>query len=270
MNSITKQQSNKLKDAALKAKRRQAQYLRDERRRRNDEISKLYQSGLTLEEVGQAFGITRERVRQILYKNNTPIRTKHDRAAIVDAEADLRIEEVVEAYLMDPHMARVADALGMTKVQVRRIVFANVEEHRRRAGALHPEISDAVLISYLKRAKVKVGDKRLSIERYNMLRKKYPTWPSSLTITKRFDTWNKAIAHVGEESYATPDGYGSQLITDEQVLEGVRAAWKHYGKAPTIAQYDVFYKEHGYPSLGTVRNRYKSWVTALEYAKDTA
>lgn len=69
---------------------------------RNDKIVALYKSGRTLEAVGAIFGITRERVRQILKKRGVPSRhpvVKARNAKIVDdAKAGLTMRELGARY----------------------------------------------------------------------------------------------------------------------------------------------------------------------------
>lgn len=71
-------------------------------------MAALYQEGKTLQEVGDAFGLTRERVRQILRRagvaktsGGSPLRTKRRRAAIAlqkRIERDARAQEWFGCY----------------------------------------------------------------------------------------------------------------------------------------------------------------------------
>lgn len=91
---------------------------------REQEMVALYESGKSLHEVGLAFGITRERVRQILNKRGNGTR---GRAATVEASreqgrirASVTDAKVRAAHSMGLHLAAIQQATGLSETTVRR------------------------------------------------------------------------------------------------------------------------------------------------------
>lgn len=77
------------------------QILRDkitqEKQQRNKEMAQMYLDGHTLEEVGQKYNITRERVRQLLVLQG--VETRYTKQAVIDAQYEPKIPKILDLYV---------------------------------------------------------------------------------------------------------------------------------------------------------------------------
>src|SRR2546421_12992073 len=72
--------------------------LADTTRERNERIVELYRSGVTLQEIGDRFGVTRERIRQIVARAEAPPgRSRGDRGRGSSERVRPRIRDLAQA-----------------------------------------------------------------------------------------------------------------------------------------------------------------------------
>lgn len=87
--------------------------------KRATKMEALYRKGQTLQQIGDRFDITRERVRQILAERGV---TKHDRLRLNDP-VEKYGDQVRAAYAVGhPSCKRLADSLGISDTAVRKII----------------------------------------------------------------------------------------------------------------------------------------------------
>ena len=165
----------------------------------------LYASGATLQEVGERFGLTRERVRQLFRAHDIPIRTAKETAALRREHLLARHgERIRAAYVPGAELGALARRLDLS----RELVAAALGTHppylaQRRAGRA-PLYTDAELLDFLRRA----GEGRslpLTASAYSAYARDRRTadgrpWPTHQTPAKRFGGWLKACERAGLES----------------------------------------------------------------------
>lgn len=95
-------------------------------RARNDEVERLYQSGLTQEAVGREVGMTREGIAKVMRKLSVPGRTRSEvwtirnakRRYILKPSAPESARVVVEFMNRGGTFGKAKAAIGMTRGQV--------------------------------------------------------------------------------------------------------------------------------------------------------
>jgi DNA-binding CsgD family transcriptional regulator len=103
---------------------------------RNLEIAAIYQSGKTLQQTGAQFGVTRERVRQIIGRVGVPSRPAGPGNSPLTSE---RREEAVRLYRKGKSRAAVAAMLRMGPKTVRQILDAEGVAHHKCGRRSRPE-----------------------------------------------------------------------------------------------------------------------------------
>lgn len=230
----------------------------------------LYVWGATYEEVGSLFGVTRERIRQLV--------SRDARAAIQEIKEERRTNlAALEQGVLNSHGKSIAAFLSQhgpsTIGQVAEGIGANTEAvklawpdefaHFRLAnlkGTTNRTWTDDQILEALRGA---------SLYEFPLTRKKYDALlqvgqiqgPSGARTMQVFGTWSAACETAGVQS-GTPrrTPYESQW-TDLELIGFVRDYLKDRKYAGTFAAYDEWRKETGIdaPASGTLRNRLGKW-----------
>lgn len=94
-------------------------------RERFEEMLTLYLDGLTYTQIGQRFGLTRQRVQQVLREKATPDEYKLLRAAIEKREERTWLDTEIRAQLTEGYScSKVAQNLGCSLSKVKRVSAA--------------------------------------------------------------------------------------------------------------------------------------------------
>jgi hypothetical protein len=238
------------------------------------EMYDLYASGATLAEAGQAFGVTRERARQLFKEAGFKVRTPAEAAAIKRALVHGRASEIVTAFNRLRDVDRVAAELSVPKAAVREVLDAHLSETERRSSwkQMPKKYADDELVDFLRRASVALGGVLTAAE-YDKYAKGRTTddgrsWPTHQTAFKRFGSWRAALMSAGLAANPTSAIAGQRLFERGHCIDAVRAVSRDLGKVPTAAEYDVVAQESGgaLPSQATVRDRCGKWNNVLALA----
>ena len=239
--------------------------------RRADEMAALYEAGASLRDVGRAFNVSGEYVRQVIRDAGVQPRSAAETYAV---KRDRRLGEariaVCQMFRETGDVEEVADRLGVPSVLVGQIVRANFSEsERRRPNQATKRYSDRELMDFLKEVSEQLGG-ILTTVTYNKVASTRRTedgrpWPTHQTFFLRFGSWVKALQAAGLAANPSSPIAGRNLFEKEHCFDAIRALARQLDKTPTAEEYEVFARGLGgaVPSLATVRNRCGQWHGAL-------
>ena len=242
--------------------------------KRAQTMDEMYQLGATLQEVGTAFGVTRERVRQIL--NEAGFGTDRAERAVAIRERRQRehVAAVLEAFRRSSDARQVARELELPYELVNDILCEHVPTGERRAHwkKPKPKYSDEELIEFLQIASRTLGGV-LTTAAYTSFARARKTsdgrnWPTHQTHFNRFGSWRLALEAAGLAANPASAIAGQTLFQVEHCVDAVRSVSREIAKVPTAAEYEVAARDSrgALPSLATVRNRCGTWNDALSKA----
>ncbi len=235
----------------------------------------LYEQGASLQDIGDEFGITRERVRQLF--NNAGLKTRSTmEAGMLKRETGReRVEEILESFYRLKDMRLVALELEIARRTVRSVLRERLSSGEYRTIAHKPAkktYSDEELLEFLRDASAGRG-KALSTVSYNALARDRLTangrrWPTSVTYFNRFGSWRAALIAAGLDSNPPSPMAGRRRFDQHQCADALRGLHSSLGRVPTAAEYDRYAhdSEGVLPSLATVRTRCGTWNEALRMA----
>lgn len=178
--------------------------------REHDIVKARTQEGLSLEEIGTKYEITRERVRQILVEAGYDTHTEQARAGREERDASER------QNLHDMLVTLLTDDPSLSRAALAEETVTSVDEVSRLLGSSIWMLSEEqiVTVSYddddmlraLRRAARETGANGVSGRAYDAWRKSTGEefdLPGSQTIIRRFGTWSKAVTEAGLQANAT-------------------------------------------------------------------
>jgi hypothetical protein len=232
--------------------------------KRNDEIVELRTSGKSLEEIGEKFGVTRERIRQILLKTGAP--SFHEVKALRETIRADKLEEIkslaIKRVTEQPNKTidEIAEELEVSGIELKRIMIPqelNLFARPLRSAA--QKWSDQEIIQVLKEAATL--EFPLTVKSYSkLLEDGFLKGPSAGRISQRFRSWQAACDLAGVEAGARTRPLDISRWTDDDLY----AAVIHYLKLPqssgAATDYDSWAStQDDVPSMGTLRNRLGAW-----------
>lgn len=238
-----------------------------------------YNEGHTLDEVGQEYGLTRERVRQVLVAAGYQTRTKGELRDLRIAVDDERAPEVLAMFREEGDIDRVAARVGLTTGRVRDLLSRHEPDRRafRRAreGAW-ARYSDQEVMDSIRAAATEVANRNggqvLTGHAYERIRKERTLpdgrpWPSMQTAAIRFGSWRATLEKLGLRANRSSGAAGRQRFSRDDCIEAVREARRLLGRVPTASEYQALASQlDDMPSVATVRHRIGSWQRALRLA----
>ena len=239
------------------------------------EMYELYEYGATLDEVGEDFGISRERVRQLFGRAGLKTRSMAETAQL-KREADRhRTDEIVEGFRRSKDVALVATELEIAKRTIIEVVRAELppEEYQpprsKAPRAATKRYSDEELIGFLREASAALGT-TLSSQAYDSVALGRRTadgrpWPTKQTAALRFGSWRAAVIAAGLDAHP-PSGAGTRRRFNAQdCVEAVRAVGERLGRRPSRKEYERCARASAgeLPSASTLRTRCGGWNDVL-------
>lgn len=233
---------------------------------RDSEILQQRESGKTLDEIGTEFGITRERVRQIVKASGGPtpseLKRKKELRRIQEEKA---LTRQIRSHLdqFGPHTAKeVAEALNLTENRIR----AHWPSDRRHLR-LQYQTSDSR--KHWTNGQIILAIQEAATFEFPLTGTTYSelihlgevSGPSLALIHKRFNGWIKACNEAGVESKSAPRGTYQSKWTDDDLLSFTREYLldsSHPGTADGYIQWRKKERVEA-PSLPTLRNRLGTW-----------
>lgn len=262
-----------LSDAEIEARKGQA----------NPRVLAMYQSyerGATLVEIGDDFGITRERVRQLFKKAGLQTRTVSAAAALKQAANLQRADEIVERFRDLKDSVAVASELDIPKNIVTSVLRERLSPGEYRGLTASTKVgsakrfTDRELIEFLIEANRELGG-TLTGTAFNVLARSRHTadgraWPSKQTYFLRFGSWRKALITAQLDANPSSAVAGRGRYGPQRCAAALREAHLSLGKVPTRADYERWYsngQEGRQPSPSTVIKRCGTWRDALRLAE---
>jgi DNA-binding transcriptional MerR regulator len=242
-------------------------------------IHAMRAEGLTLREIGEAFGITRERVRQLLVMSNGPTveQVREYRREQREAQVAETKHELVAWLRLHPGstMQEAGRALNWTDEQLSQ---ASSQEALRlsvqhKESASYQEFSEGDALAAIRQAwrLTSPTAEWLSHKRYGeLLDSGAFEGPSGARITQRFGTWSRACDLARVPAGKTPRRVYESNWTDGEIIALVVQYLSTPGTTGTFGGWDAWRQEHAphAPSGAMLRNRLGKWseVKALALA----
>jgi hypothetical protein len=211
---------------------------------RVEQMYAMYRGGASLRAVGEQFGISGERVRQLFGAAGLETRSRTEVEEILRAEREKRA--------------------GPGEETPTRI--------RRPAEWVEKKYSDAELLEILRTTSSELGG-ILTAHRYDefaigrTFADRRP-WPSHQTHFLRFGSWRGALLTAGLPANPSSPISGQRIFGLGQCVDAVRHVRRELGQMPSVKGYEtVARRSNGaLPSAATVRNRCGSWSEAVRLA----
>src|SRR5215218_3811709 len=235
--------------------------------RRVRQMQALRQHGWSLDEIALRFGVSRERVRQILRAHGGPdsqdIADARRRRA--EAQAEERIDELLALWRAGEQPRSAADKLGLQAAACRSTIdrFAtDVDRAARKAsmaGARRIQLySDRDIIVALISVGARVG--RVPSAKEYALHARERNYPSLPTVLNRMGGWAHAVRAAGMEPLSSAQHRRKRRWTEESCWTALRAVADELGAIPTMLAYERHAAgREELPSAATLRNRLGRW-----------
>lgn len=241
----------------------------------------LRRQGATLKQIGDAYGLTRERVRQILDLNGAA--TSRDAA---DARQERKDKD--EATARAGVLLHLLANPGHTCEQVAAATGQPVERITslaRHAGALAllgdafaggmrgsaRVFTDADLLTWVRRAAGEVNRPYLSTIAYRRWRTTKTGAPSVALISQRFTSWVAACTAAGVIPGEPRRAAYTRAFSDQELVGAVATFLTSSPPSSSAGNYDRWRAEQdtALPSVSLIRKRTGSWNTARTLALET-
>jgi len=241
------------------------------RQARDEHLVAFVKEGATLGEAGSRFGISRERVRQILKREGIKV---GELPARKQARARRRLGRLRESAPAVEAMWRkgmtyeeIARELGLSLRPVKELIYERVsrEERLARGAQKNSDRSrspEEWALQALRDA-ARILGRTPSSHTYDELRAKgLIDGPGSTTITTRFG-WAAAceLAGLTPNPRSPSPRFGSRIYSEDDLRAAMRRITQLVGHSPSLTEYDA-QRQAGEPTAAAIRQRYGSWLFA--------
>lgn len=231
------------------------------------QMQALREQGWSLDEIALRFGVSRERVRQILRAHGGPgqqdiVDARRRRA---EAQAEAHVDELLALWRSGKPPRDAAGTLGLQAAACRSTIarFAtDVDRAARKAsmaGARRAQLySDRDIIVALTSVAARVG--RVPSAKEYALHARTLDYPSLPTVLNRMGGWAHALRAAGMQPLAAPGRARRRRWTEEACWTALLAVVDELGEIPTVLAYDRHVAgRRELPSSATLRNRLGRW-----------
>lgn len=236
----------------------------------------LRRAGKTLDEVGQEFGVTRERVRQLMTKHGGP-----DAAEVRQVQAEReRAAELAHAASLDAAIRSVLGAAGPQTVEdvAAQTGIGNADvarfwprdlAHLKLWGVSNAESrwSDDDILDAIKEASAYEFPLTTSAYR-DLVAVGQIKGPSLPRIGQRYGSWTAACQAAGVTAGRTMRNNYESRWSDQDLLDIIRQYLLDPAAPNSANRFDQWKRDNvsDGPSFQTIRNRFGSWTEAKRRA----
>jgi transcriptional regulator with XRE-family HTH domain len=231
------------------------------------QMQALREQGWSLDEIALRFGVSRERVRQILHAHGGPAAQDiaEARRRRAEAQAVERVDELLALWRTGEQPRSAADKLGLRAVACRSTIdrFAtDVDRAARKAsmaGARRIQTySDRDIIVALTSVSTRVG--RVPSAKEYAAHARALNYPSLPTVLNRMGGWARALNAAGMHPLSGPARQRKRRWTEESCWAALRTVVDELGEIPTVLSYERHASGRPeLPSAATLRNRLGRW-----------
>ena len=239
-------------------------------------VEQMYEqraSGMSFQEIATNFGVTRERVRQILAEfpelkaESTKAREAEKWAEVLD-----HADEIDASFMRTHKKSKVIEEFPfITAARMNRYLTERFPLHpSSRSNAGHWSVEE--LVGFLQEAaasrhSLSVNDYRKWSERVRSEGRRVPV---VLTVVTRFGQWNEAIRQAGLEP---KERYNEYRVWSDEDVESIMRSFISYqiehAERISITNFDKWLLEQpvgSVPSSGLFRNRIPNWAEYVDVA----
>jgi hypothetical protein len=232
------------------------------------EMASLREQGWSLDEIALRYGVSRERVRQILHAHGGPgpQEIAEARRRRAEQQAEARIDELLALWRAGEGTGSAAGKLGLQAVACRSTIerFATeVDRAARRAnmagGRGARTWSDRDIILALTSVCERL-ERIPSAKEYSALARDL-RYPSLATILNRMGGWSIAVAAAGLRPAPPASSRArTRRWNDDACWDAMRRAVQELGEIPSVLAYErLAAGREDLPSSATIRNRLGRW-----------
>jgi transposase len=231
------------------------------------QMAALRRQGYSLAEIATRFGVSRERVRQILRAYGGPATDDVVAARRRRAEqlAEERVDELLTCWRAGAGPRSLARELELQTAACRRTIerFATDVDRASRTAAMSslrvaPTYSEADIIRALTAAAERLGHVP-SAKDYDAMTHP-PDHPSLPTVLNRMGGWSNALTAAGLLPAAARRRARQRRWTEEACWDALRRVVDELAEIPSVLAYErVAAGRSDLPSAATIRNRLGRW-----------
>lgn len=235
-------------------------------------MAALALDGLTLENVGDRFGLTRERIRQVLNREGvTTAQLAHAKVARRRRRTEPHSAAALTLFREGLELDEISSRVGLQVADVKALIREHgtpadrATRQQRRAAERETSAgaySEGDLAAAIRRVAEHIGDVPSS-SRYQEVARELGL-PSVPTIINRFDGWAPAVRAAGMRPHSSPRRSYTRRWSADACWEAMRRIVAELGAPPTVAQYELLAEGNDdLPSSATVRNRLGRWSSVV-------
>jgi hypothetical protein len=235
-------------------------------------------SGRTLDEIGREFGVTRERIRQLLTKHGGPDarevrRMQAERTGAEELVRATAVSDTIRLVLVEfgPSTPEdIAERTGLEATEAARFWPRDLAHLKLRTGHYETRWSDEQILAVIREAAL--YEFPLTTNAYGeLLAVGQIEGPSLPRIGQRFGSWTAACEAAGVVAGQTMRHHYQSQWSDGDILVVVRGYLEDPNAPNSIHGYDDWKRVNAPdgPSGQTIRNRFGSWTEVKRRALTT-
>jgi len=230
-------------------------------------MSEMRSNGDTLETIAIKFGITRERVRQILKKYGGPDSSdarnaKRVRADLLDKQIRDKVLELMRRGIY--RVAIIEKELGIPRNKIMKAVGKEISSTFIRTASQQNKWTDEKIVESIKVASSGIPI-FTTVHYADALKTGLIAGPTLTVIFRRFGSWPLACSAAGVASHKRTGRLPA--ITKLRALDTLINFLAQNNIGTTAAEYEKWASARKQVSLGTLRNLFGSWAAALILAR---